>query len=394
MNKKAIVILSTVLVLLLVAGGVFWMFSKKSSTEKEPEVIPSFPSGEETGPGIGAPSGGMLPLGEKEAALTKLADGPVSGSSLFAGVATSTVRYVEKSTGHVYEITPDGKEKKRLSNTTILKTFNISWSSDADKLVMRYFDGDEGSLGAVKTFSATLNPLTNSLEGVFLPRATVAVASSPSEDKIFYLIDGGETASGIISDFSNQKKRVVFSLPFSDFNVAWPSKNIISLLSKPSAFAGGVLYFLNPRSEKTEKIIGGVKGLTALVSPNGKKVIYSQTDGRGFKTKILDVSGRSMVDFYARTLPEKCAWSEKDEDIVYCAVPYSPPSADYPDDWYKGKISFNDSIAKIDIATGETKVLFSERGFDVINPFLSPDDGYFIFVNKKDGSLWSLKVEQ
>ncbi len=393
MNKKTIIILSTVLILFLVAGGVFWLISEKSSTKKELGVTPSFPSGEATGPGNGGSSGGIFPSGQKETALIELSDSPVSGAAFFKGVATSTVRYAEKSTGHIYEITPNGKNRQRLSNTTILKVFNLSWSPNADKLVMRYFDSDEGSFGAVKTFSATLNPLTNSLEGVFLPRATLAVATSPSEDKIFYLIDSGKTASGIISDFKNKNKRAVFPLPYSDFNVSWPSKGIISLLSKPSAFAGGVLYFLNPRIEKLEKIIGGVKGLTALISPNGKKVIYSQTDRKGLKTKILNVSDRATADFYARTFPEKCAWSGKDEDIIYCAVPFSLPSADYPDDWYKGKVSFNDSIAKIDIATGETKVLLSGPGFDIIKPFLSPDNKYFIFVNKKDNTLWSLKIE-
>lgn len=394
MNKKTIIILTTVLVLLLAAGGIFWLISGKSSSKKEPGVTPSFPSGETTGPGAGGSSGGLFPSGGEEALLIKLSDSPVSGAAFFQGTATATVRYVEKSTGHVYEITPDGKDRQRLSNTTILKTFGVLWSPSADKLVMKYFDGDEGTSGMVKTFSATLNRLTNSLEGVFLPRATLAVAASPSEDKIFYLIDGGETTLGIISDFNGKNKRTVFSLPFSDFNIAWPSKSVISLLSKPSAFAKGVLYFLNPRTEKLEKIVGGVKGLAAFVSPNGKKVIYGQTEGKGFKTKILNVSDRATVDFYAKTFPEKCAWSGEDEDIVYCAVPFSIPSADYPDDWYKGKVSFNDSIAKIDIATGETKVLSNKPGFDVISPFLSPDNAYFIFTNKKDNSLWSLKINQ
>jgi len=370
------------------------MFSGKTSQKKEPGVSPTFPSSGEGGSGAGGSSGGLFPSGAKEALLIRLSDSPVSGATFFQGTATATVRYVEKSSGHIYKITPDGKDRQRLSNTTILKSFSVLWSPNADKLVMRYFDGGDGVLGVVKTFSATLNLITNSLEGVFLPRATLSVTASPSEDKIFYLIDGGENTMGIISDFGGKNKRTVFSLPFSDFNISWPSKDIISLISKPSALAEGVLYFLNPRTEKLEKIIGGVKGLTASVSPNGKKVIYGQTKGKDLKTKILNVSDRAVVDFYAKTLPEKCAWSGEDEDIVYCAVPFSFPSADYPDDWYKGKVSFNDSIAKIDIGTGETKVLSNKPGFDVINPFLSPDNNYFIFTNKKDGTLWSMKINQ
>jgi hypothetical protein len=395
MNKKIIIILSVVVVILLLAGGIYWFYSSKPASERPGIISALFPSaGEQQIQGLPTPGGGGgLPGGiQVEKTLTQLTQNAVSG----AGAASTTVRYIEKSTGNIYEIEPNGQNRNRLSNVTILKTFESFWSVDANKLILRYFE--EGAYPSVKTFSASLtatgtSTATTTLQGIFLPGSTTAVAISLAEDKIFYFIPTGEGIAGITADFGNKKQSNILNIPFSEFNINWPSKNIITLLTKPSATAEGILYSLDPKTGDFEKIIGGVNGLTALMSPDGARMIYSQSRNSGIEIKIFNLKDKTSSGFSLTTLPEKCVWSKIDKNILYCAVPNDLPTGDYPDSWYQGLISFNDSVWQINLSTGETNVLINETKSDVINLFLSKDENYLVFTNKKDNTLWSLKIK-
>ncbi len=388
MNRKTIIILSAA-VLILGAGGLFWLFSGKEPSPETPAAAPgAFPSGEERPSGGAVSRGGLFPGGAaEERVLVQLTPNAVSGAS----VSSTTVRYVEKSTGHIYEVGLNGEERRRLSNTTVLRTFETLWSPVSDKMIIKYFE-DEGLYGAVKIFSAELDPARKSISGVFLPRSVKEVAVSPNRDRIFYLRDSGAGAIATAADYDNGKVNPVYSLPFGDFSVSWVNKNTIALLSRPSAAAAGTLYFLDPFAERLEKIMGGVKGLTALVSPDGKKVIYGRSARNGFETGFFDRAGNEKKKFPLRTLPEKCLWSPLGEETAYCAVPRAPAPALYPDAWYRGEVSFNDSLWKIDILTGETELLLKENGKDIVNILLSPSEDYLVFTDKKDGTLWSVRL--
>jgi hypothetical protein len=100
---------------------------------------------------------------------------------------------------------------------------------------------------------------------------------------------------------------------------------------------------------------------------------------------------KTKTEFSLKTLPEKCIWSEVDVNKIYCAVPKNLPTANYPDDWYKGLVSFDDNLWQIDTLTGETTLLLNQFGFDIINIFKTKNEDFLFFQNKKDGTLWSLK---
>lgn len=390
MQKRTIIILSAIGALILIIGMIFFFVSKKGGTTGEGGGFFSnlFPGGgerniEEEG------LKGTQPSEQQEAKVfSQLTNFPVAGAAAVNATSSAPIRYVEKSTGHIYEISPQGKDRNRLSNTTILKIFETLWSPDANKMVIRYFNEN-----VITNFSARFATSTTAIEGIFLPQETVAVAVSLSEDKIFYLQQMENTTYGILTDFTNKKKDNIFSLPFSEFNLSWPAKNIIAFATKPAGIADGYLYFLDTKTKVFYKIIGGIKGLTASVSPKTDKVLYSQSVSNGFSTKIFDVKSKTSNDFGLTTMPEKCVWSKINADIVFCATPKSFPSADYPDEWYQGEVSFDDAIWEINISTGEMQILLGETNADVINPFLTADENYLLFTNKKDLTLWSLRLK-
>ncbi len=393
MNNKTIIILSAAVVLIIAIGAILLFLPGASNNGTVETGGGSFPvSGERNINGLSGANGLLPEASGKAADFTQIVGYAVAGAGVFKAESTSTIRYIEKSTGHIYEVDPTGKNRERVTNTTILKVFKSLWSPSGDKVMVRYIE-NEGSATSAKIFSASINAVSNSLEGVFLPQSITSTAVSPEEDRIFYLNEKNGATVGVVADFENKNKSIIFSTPFGEFSAGWPTANAISLLTKPSALARGYLYFLNPKTKKLKKIIGGVNGLTASISPDGKTVIYSRSAKKSFSAKILNREENTLSDFPLKTLPEKCVWSG-DSETVYCGVPSSPPPADYPDAWYQGTVSFNDALWKENISTGETTLILDDTGADITNPFMGPDGKYLIFTDKKDGTLWSVKMSQ
>jgi len=400
MNQKQIIRISAIVIVIIAIIASFWIF-------RSDEIVPGM--GDPSGGGT-FPSGGQVDIeGRPIGSDGEIIDVPVdisptdrsSNQLTFsaisgAGVSSSTVRYIEKSTGHIYEIGFDGQNRRRISNTTILRTFDSFWSPEADKIAIRYFE--EGvTYPLLKTFLVEIGDEEISeekIEGNLLPQSATGIIVSPEEDKVFYFDSGTDTTIGIIADFKNQGKKTLLVTPFSDFTADWFSRNFISLLTKPSALVKGNLYFIDVRNGKLEKIIDGVEGLTVLASPLGDKVIYGVSQGKGqtFETKIFNTADGSSNYFGLRTLPEKCVWGVKDKDIVYCASPNSLPSGIYPDEWYQGIVSFSDSIWKINVVSGKAEVLFEKTNADAINLSLDEKESHLFYTNKKDGTLWVINL--
>jgi len=97
-------------------------------------------------------------------------------------------------------------------------------------------------------------------------------------------------------------------------------------------------------------------------------------------------------------LPEKCVWLSNLKNVI-CGIPIDAPTAEYPDEWYQGIVSFSDNIYKMNL-NNKTKDLlvspkdFSGKSIDVIKPALGPNEKYLFFINKKDLSLWSLDLNE
>ena len=100
-----------------------------------------------------------------------------------------------------------------------------------------------------------------------------------------------------------------------------------------------------------------------------------------------------------KTLSDKCAWSKIKKDELFCGVPTEIPDAIYPDDWYKGSISFIDQIWHVNATTGEVHLLanltqLSNKAIDVIDLALDPKENTLYFINKEDLNLWALDLNQ
>lgn len=334
--------------------------------------------------------------------LRQISSVPIAGGIAFKKGGYTIIRYIDRGTGHIYETNDHSLENTTISNTTIPKVIESVWSSNGQSVIMRYLNANGNT---ILSFSAniinatTTQDISKNPKSAFLPSNIEQIYANPADDKIFYLINDIDGSVGAVSNIDGSQKRRIFQSPIQEWLVSWPNSETIALATKPLSNASGYLFFLNSKTGITNKIIGGVNGLTALTSSTTKNILYSESVDGSFKLKYRNLTDNSDKELSFKTLPEKCVWSKTEESIVYCAVPTTIMSGDYPDEWYQGLISFTDSVWRVDTKTDSSELVFDikkETGndIDIMNPFLSEGDEYLLFMNKKDLTFWSLALKR
>ncbi len=434
-KSTAYTILGIIIGIIVVALGILYFLFLRTPA-KSPDLGPDTNSegkaehggfggtGETNPPAVdtGVPTGSGATTTEEvppPPRLRKISAGPVAGAVAFdqtvkVGTTTKTethVRFIERINGAVYETRTDVLDTQKIASASIQKIRQALWAKDGASVYLRYTT-DQNPY-AVETYVAKLTPsktatssqaalpsdinfLPQELRGSFLARNLVEVIPSPfTLGTVFYSLPKSGNLQGILSSRDDTRKVEVLNSPVLEWSSQWLATNLFALTTKASAFSDGFLYFLNTDTQKLDRVLGNIRGLTTLTSADQKYVIYSNSSDNGFSTRLFNTKTGALDAFSFTVLPEKCVWSKKRVSIVYCAVPRDVPNGAYPDSWYQGTMSFVDDIWGIDASTGSTKLLVSltavsKEEVDVIQPFLSAREDYLFFTNKKDGSLWSL----
>lgn len=413
-NTKKILLTALVLaVILLIVGIAVWFFFFRNTKSVEQKTffdfLPFGLSGEGTEGEFSGSTNGKTRAGNGDDSgetsalpiLRQISNVPTAGAMATStrifrnGTSTAiTVRYLERATGHVYDTRVDTMEKKRVTNTTIPRVYEALFNKNGTFAILRYLDDDE------KTIETFIGKIPESdagregtLTGEFLPRDTKDVSVSPTKDEIYYLTENKEGSDGFVASLKNPAQRTrVFSFPFTEWISQWPAVGTITLTSKASYAAAGYAYSLSLDGKtEVEKLIGGFSGLTTLVNNDFSRAIFSSASQNRITLHFVNPKTHASIPTVFGTLPEKCVWG-KDGISLYCGIPGSLPRAAYPDEWYQGVVSFTDSIWKIDTDTWASFDLLEPgdlgSNFDIIKPFLSPDERYLFFTNKKDMTLW------
>lgn len=333
--------------------------------------------------------------------LRKLSSGPVAGAISFGKGATTTIRFVMKDTGNVYEAKSDSLQITRLTNTTIPKINRVVWLPAGDGFLTQKAD-ESGiiltshvrlkSVGVSSSSELALpyEPVISSL-----PMGILEISPSPDGKKIFYYTsEGGMRA--FISDPDGSKSSVVFTGPISEWISTWFSQNGILLTTKASYGSQSQGYTLNPVNKTISKTFGNVLGGSVVPDSLGKNILASQ-GGDSPSLFMITVANETRTPLSARTLSEKCAWKPSADPMVVCGVPKLIPRSNYPDTWYQGLINTDDTIQLIDISNNIFLPISDpseEVGehIDVQSMSVSQNSKYALFVNKLDQSLWLLEL--
>ncbi|HEY4512700.1 MAG TPA: hypothetical protein VJH63_03540 [Candidatus Paceibacterota bacterium] len=330
------------------------------------------------------------------------------------------VRYSDRATGHIFDININSPTAKKISNTTIPKIYEAIFTPDGNSLIARFLSGN--NTDQIITYYITLKdraPATTTektsgsviaqnnigakqelkeTSGIYLDPDIREIALSPSGTKILLLTYAGKGSQLILSDTSGKKPRTVLSHPLREWLVSFLGETKAVLTTKPSGSTNGYAYVLDLDTGTLRKIIGEIAGLTVLPNKNNSAYLAAGTPDGTIKLFVYFNNEDEIKMLQLATFPEKCVWSNVDNDIAYCAVPNVIPNALYPDVWYQGKVSFTDNIWKINVKSGETNLvssLSSESGqaIDGVNLRLASDDTYLTFINKTDLTLWGLNLK-
>jgi len=372
MPYKTIIIILSILLVLITAVLIGYNFFFKQEPIK-------LETGTETEQPVSAPV--------SESKIKALSQEPV-----LAAVADSQkVKFFSALNGRLWQADFDGLGLEEKTSADLLSLKKVVFSPDRTKTI-NYLEEN----GLIKKYlydlaSDKTSALNDNIE---------SICFSGLGNKIAYHYSNKATGQSSINisnpDGSGWKN--ILDINIKDLIIEWPQENLISFRNKPSGLAQSIVYTLNPANGNYSQIINNTFGLSALWSPRGAKVLFSETDSQGqnLKLKIAGIGGQILSELDFSTLPEKCAWSQ-DERTLFCAVPKQiPQEFILPDDYYKGVFSSADDFIKINTETNQKSPLIGaedlQAEFDAYQIFLNIEETYLFFINKKDGLLYSLAL--
>lgn len=327
---------------------------------------------------------------------------PVAGFVIFEEGDNDVVRYIERSTGHIYDAvlppastsTSNQLTKTRITNETMPKVYEAYFRSDGERALLRSLREDTDE---VENTYITLIPPEEEEEFyniVSTPlRGSVGSVAVGSGNTLFYNMR--DTANVASAGFGGTSVKNLLNVPFTDWRLVSNGGNLI-IHTKASASAPGYAYRLTSGGSLT-KILGPFNGLVVEPSSSVEKVVYSYIQNREPRTVVEDLSEESMYEILPQTLAEKCVWGSG-EVMLYCGVPRGGVSTNEPDLWYRGETRFSDDIWSFNTNSETEDIVYeptSRLGIsvDVLEPTLSIQEDYLVFINKLDLSLWALRLK-
>jgi hypothetical protein len=268
------------------------------------------------------------------------------------------------------------------------------WSPDREQVLAQMETASGKKWFIIVPSEKTVTPLK---AGVISP-----IWSNLSE-RIFYSYVDPKTGKSELDsakpDGTDWKQVALMDAP-SSFLSTVPSTAIISYWSKPSAFEATSLYTVPASGGTPKKIFSEKFGADYLWSPDGTKVLISNTLSKGGTETRLGIANRDGGEFktlQAPTIVSKAAWS-KDAKTVYYALPLSiPDHAVLPNDYFGRPIHTQDSFWKMDVATGKSDRVIEpdqiDGNYDSFRPFLDSDERYLYFTDRVSGKLHRISLK-
>lgn len=415
MNKKILITIVSTITLIILATLSWYFFFRNIAPTPTTNPTTGLPFGE--GVGNVVPNeqnsnitGVVSDSGNKPTnKLFQISNAPVAGFVAFSSKkdlpassaegqagAPTVIRYVDRATGHIYDVNPFTLEKTKITNNTLPKIIEAYFKNDGSAVLLRSLTNND----TIQNISLTLNaPKTSSTDALYTVTATGLrgnmgdVWVGPNNSLAYSLIDDNSIS---ISNFDGTKATRLFSSAFTDWRVRFDNIANVVLVTKASANVSGFAYNLNTKTGSLSKLIGPLNALTLIESPDNKRFAYSYNSNGQTVFASQNMSTREITNILPATFADKCVWSKKNTNILYCGTPSGIGTFE-PDNWYKGTSHFSDQIWSFDIEDkiSENLVNLGENtnSIDVLNPSLSPNEDYLIFMNKNDLTLWALKLQ-
>ncbi len=406
-NWKQLVLL-IVVVLILIFVGLF-MFFRSDSTSTNNDNTSVFPQAGDRGVGFPTTNeqGGLNNTPETTTqripALRQLWNKPVSGAGYFrSNEENLAVRFVERASGHIYDIPTDNLTATKILNITIPRIQHAFFFNNGKNLILQYL-GDLNT--SIETYSATLIPVlddeenTYSLDGTFLPADITAIAPSPEGTSLSFIQKNDNGSVLYKSSLDGAGAVELFRSPFKSWRLDWASPSRVVLTSAPHPKTSGATFAVATEDGALKSLVNSEKGsFTASSNNNLTYTVFSEEVDGVVRLYAYDYAKKELKNLNLSTFMDKCAWSNTTNTTLYCFVPNKLVIPENILAWNQGGGNFADNIWKIDVATGETVLLYQidkeyEQLLDAIKPVLADDDSSIAFINKADLTPWLLSLD-
>lgn len=328
------------------------------------------------------------------------------------------IQFVDSNTGYIYE--------KDLMNPTstpiqitdtlypnIVRAYFINGASDnKSRVIMQYLSGN-----TIKTISAVIPEYYGStgklINIVNLPDNIKFFTVSKDNKKAAYIVLKNKASYGrqdtytdwyLIKDNSDIYGSRIYSSDFSSWKLLIDDDKNIYAFTGDTAYTTNSLYKLE--NNTLSQIYSNHNGMSFLTAKDS--LLVSIFTGNGLKIyKNNYFNGTNFTDssiypLQISTLANKCGENSKDgEELIICGVPKEIKNYEsgLPDAWYQGLTSWDDNLYVINKDYPAGQMLFnlnSDGGIsekvDIKNVAIEDTKSHLAFINKNDGSLWTLNI--
>lgn len=303
--------------------------------------------------------------------------------------SSTALLFVDKVTGYIYAYPLETGIIYQISNTIIPGVHDAYFLNNGTQVVIRYIDREKNTVSALVAKVPNVTKETEALpleEISYLSSTVTSIATNARKDRVSYVV-GTDNGSSIYT-LSPKGPTLITSSPFKEWDLSYGGETLF-VTTKPSAYVEGV----TARVPGFNLVTVNKTGLASNPN-NGGDLLNSMWTSSGLATFITTKNGDFILPI--KTLASKCVWGEK--DFLVCAVPRILPRGQegLPDDWFQGRVSFNDDIFVVDKNTGSQFPLYvfndKEGIFDITNITLLKTNDILSFTKKQDETLWLINT--
>jgi hypothetical protein len=249
--KKTLIISFIILLIFAVALGLYYFLLQKNQTNTanlENRPVDYFPFENNTS-GFSTTTAGQNQQPETKVLenfqkkLRLISDEPVSGMTFVESKEGDYIRYMEKATGHIYDVSTFDEKRERVSNQTIPQVQEVYFANNGNSFLARYIKESD----SVENFYGNITGTSTDtkINGKIIDNTIKSISVSPSSKKIFYLDELLNKSYGFVQNPPKQDRLQVFNSKIKQFNVDFNSEDTVILTTKPNKDTLGYAYKAN-----------------------------------------------------------------------------------------------------------------------------------------------------
>lgn len=274
------------------------------------------------------------------------------------------VLYYTSFDGRVYEVDLDGNNLQQISYNRLNNLLRILWSPNKEEVMGFYNDSGKER----KTYFNHTTKQSNDLDSKIYD-----LAFSPDGKNIAYGLYEQKTEKGgiFISKPDGIIPKEILNTRIKKAEIGWLDNNLIYFY-KDSPTEVVDLFILDVNKKQLTTMVETVQNLEVNFAPDKKTLLFSGAllfDKEN--SLMLKPLNEEIEKLDLNISANDCTWS-LDNEIIIC--------------------SLLDGFWKINTKTKEKTKFFSDLNYSSNKLFLSPLENYLIFINKKDGLLYSLPL--